>query len=184
MVVGHTKFQPDRLFASIAQTFYTRDVFCIEMLRAIAQQHSTSYVFKSDQIMQWRSVLEEKYSALPGITNLHGFIALKDSVSVLHYRNKCYAGAYTTTSLKKSHTTSVGQCNPSSHEQNPSKLTDEKLRQLVEQHDWYIKADVDGYVRPSFLTTQESQNSASQITIATANKQKRCCSLCNGKGHV
>ena len=53
LVVGHTKFQPDRLFASIAQTFYTRDVFCIEMLHAIAQQHSTSYVFKSGQIMQW-----------------------------------------------------------------------------------------------------------------------------------
>ena len=43
-----------------------------------------------------------------------------------------------------------------------------------------IKADVEGYVRPSFLTTQESQSSTSQIT-GTTEKQKRCCSL---KGHV
>ena len=70
---------------------------------------------------------------------------------------------------------------PPSYEQNPSKLTDEKL---AEQHDRYIKADVDGYVRPSFLITQESQNSPSQTTIATVNKQKRCCSLCDGKDHV
>lgn len=48
MVVGHTKFQPHRLFASIAKTFYTRDVFCIEMLHTIAQLYSTSYVFKSE----------------------------------------------------------------------------------------------------------------------------------------
>lgn len=42
--VGHTKFEPDRLFASIAKTFYKRDVFCIEMLQAIAELYSTSYV--------------------------------------------------------------------------------------------------------------------------------------------
>ena len=48
MVVGHTKFQPDRLFAAIAKTFYKRDVFCIEMLHAIAKLYATSYVFKSE----------------------------------------------------------------------------------------------------------------------------------------
>ena len=56
MVVGHTKFQPDRLFASIAKTFYKRDVFCIEMLDAIAKQYSTSYIFKSDQVLVFNTV--------------------------------------------------------------------------------------------------------------------------------
>ena len=37
MEVGHTKFKPDKLFASIAKTFYDRDVFCIEMLQAICE---------------------------------------------------------------------------------------------------------------------------------------------------
>ena len=125
MVVGHAKFQPDRLFAFITQTFYTRDVFCIEMLHAIAQLYSTSYVFTSCQIMQWRSVLGMKYSALLGITNLHDFIASKDTGPVVQYRDTCYTGAYTTTSLKKPHTFSVSLCNLASYEQNPSKLTDE-----------------------------------------------------------
>ena len=32
LTVGHTKFAPDNLFASIAKTFYNSDVFCIKML--------------------------------------------------------------------------------------------------------------------------------------------------------
>ena len=79
MVVGHTKFLPDRLFASIAKTFYSHDIFCIKMLQAIAQIYSTSYIFTSGNMLQWSSVLEDRYSALPGITNLHNFVISKTS---------------------------------------------------------------------------------------------------------
>ena len=70
------------------------------------------------------------------------------------------------------------------HALNPSKLTDEKLKQLREQHDRYIKADVEGYIRSSFLHVQEQPSSTSQGTTTNTSKQKRCCSLCDGKGHI
>lgn len=111
LVVGHTKFEPDRLFASIAKTFY-RDVFCIEMLQSVAALYSTSYVFGSGEIMQWRSVLEQNYSALPGITNSHDFDTSRVHTRVeLKYRENCYRGSYQTGSLKKP-TCSVDHCNP------------------------------------------------------------------------
>ena len=74
LVVGHTKFEPDRLFSSISKTFYARDVFCIEMLQDIAMLYSNRSVFTSKQIIHWRSALEEKYAALSGITDLHEFV--------------------------------------------------------------------------------------------------------------
>ena len=65
------------------------------MLQAIAELYATSYVFQFDQIMQWRSVLEEKYSALSGITNLHDFNTSKVAAdSVIKYRSACYGGSY------------------------------------------------------------------------------------------
>ena len=82
LVVGHTKFEPDRLFSSIAKTFYARDVFCIEMLQDIAKLYSNSCIFTSGQIKHWRSALEEKYTALSGITDLHEFIIGKVSSGV------------------------------------------------------------------------------------------------------
>ena len=188
LVVGHTKFEPDRLFASIAKTFYKRDVFCIEMLQAISELYSTSYVFKSCQMMQWRSVLGEKYCTLPGITNLHDFdvhVSQNPATSVLKCRNNCYSGSYMTRSLKKPHY-SEDCCNLQSYELISPTLSDEKLQQLTEQHDRYIKAEVDGYVRPSFLHTPENRSSttASGTTATVSSKKKRCCPLCDGKGHV
>ena len=187
LVVGHTKFEPDRLFASIAKTFYKRDVFCIEMLQDICELYSTGFVFRSGQVMQWRSVLEEKYSVLPGITNLHDFHTSKVSASSeLKYRDNCYSGSYRARSLKKPHC-SVNCCNPPSYELISSTLSDEKLQQLTEQHNRYIKAEVDDYVRPSFLCTPEnaSPSSTTSGTAATvSSKKKRCCSVCDGKGHV
>ena len=180
MVVGHTKFQPDRLFSSIAKTFYKRDVFCIEMLDAIAKQYSTSYIFQSHQILQWRSALEEKYLALPGITDLHDFTISKAVGSSVEHRQACYSGSHTVTSLQKPHSSDI-ECIPRSYTLNPGKLTNEKLRQLTEQHDRYIKVDVEGYIRPSFLHHQEH---SSQDIASNTSKQKRCCSLCDGKGHI
>ena len=52
LTVGHTKFSPDRLFASIAKTFYKSDVFCVQQLKQIAEQYSTSYILTSPQLMQ------------------------------------------------------------------------------------------------------------------------------------
>ena len=52
LTVGHTKFNPDRMFASIAKTFYKSDVFCVQQLNQIPEQYSTSYILTSPQLMQ------------------------------------------------------------------------------------------------------------------------------------
>ena len=59
-------------------------------------------------------------------------------------------------------------------------------KQLTEQHNRYIKAEVDGYVRPSFLCTPEnkSPSTASGTAATVSSKKKCCCSVCDGKGHV
>ena len=67
MTVDHTKFKPDKLFASIAKTFYDRDVFCIEMLRDVAELYSVTHTFTSSTIFQWRASFESKYSSILGI---------------------------------------------------------------------------------------------------------------------
>jgi len=130
--------------------------------------------------MQWQSVLEEKYSVLPGITNLHDFHTSKVSASSeLKYRDDCYSGSYRARSLKKPHC-SVNCCNPPSYELVSPTLSDEKLQQLSEQHNQYIKAEVDGYVRPSFLCTPEnaSPSSTASGTAATVSSKKSVAVQC------
>ena len=84
--------------------------------------------------MQWRSVLEEKYSALPGITNLYDFNTSKVADdSVLKYRSACYGGSYQSKPLKKPHCSYECTDIPSYDLISPS-LSDEKFRQLTEEH--------------------------------------------------
>ena len=185
LVVGHTKFEPDRLFASVAKTFYKREVFCIEMLQAIAEQYSTSYLFGADQILQWQSVLEEKYLPLPGITKLHDFVtSTMSGCTVLRCKDNCYNGSLATIPLKKPQC-NVDCSNPSSYVLISPTLSNEKLQQLTEQHDRFIRADVDGYIRPSFLLIPSQVKASNSSTTTSANdKKKRACPRCDGKGHI
>lgn len=183
LVVGHTKFEPDRLFSSIAKTFYVRDVFCIEMLQAIALLYSSCHIFTSKQIFHWRSTLEEKYTALTGINSFHDFITVKgSSVVTLKVRDHCYKGSYEVANIRKSGFDNTGNCSPVSYEYNAPSLTDQKLHQLTEQYNHYIKADITGYVRPAFLDLLETINPS--ISAPPGNKTKRSCPVCDGSGHV
>ena len=172
MTVGHTKFKPDKLFASIAKTFYDRDVFCIEMLHDVAEVYSVAHTFNSSNISQWRSPLEKKYSSIPGITLLRDFIVTKET---MQHRCTCYVGSFESTTLTKAGMDDCA-CSPDSYESCPATLSPDKLKQLAEQHDRFIKADVTGYVRPSFLPVHQEQ--------AQVSKQKRHCSHCDGTGHI
>ena len=183
LVVGHTKFEPDRLFSSIARTFYVRDVFCIEMLQAIALLYSSCQIFTSKEIFQWRSTLEEKYTALAGINSFHDFIITKSSSLVtLKVRGQCYQGLYEVATVRKSDFDKMSYCRPVSYESNAPSLTDQKLQQLKEQYYRYIKADIVGYIRPAFLGPSETINPI--LSAASVNKTKRSCPLCDGSGHI
>ena len=84
-------------------------------------------------------------------------------------------GLYDSITLEKSGV-SDHACSLESYVSCPVTLTPEKLKQLAEQHDRFIKTSVAGYIRPPFLPLLRDQPEVS--------KQKRHCSQCDGTGHV
>lgn len=52
------------------------------MLHSIAQQYATSLVFTSRLMQHWKAALEQKYSAVPGITDMHDIMVSKKSGKV------------------------------------------------------------------------------------------------------
>ena len=97
LTVGHTKFAPDQLFSSIAKTFYNSDVLFIEMLHHITQEYATSLVFTSRLMQHWKTALEQKYTAIPGITEMHDISVskLRLGKTTVTQRRVCCNGEYT-----------------------------------------------------------------------------------------
>ena len=76
-------------------TFYNSDVFCVEMLDHIVQQYATSYVFTSRLMRHWKTALEQKYSAVPGITEMHDILVVRKYGKVtLQHCKLCVGGEY------------------------------------------------------------------------------------------
>ena len=74
MIVGHTKFAPDRLFSRIAKSYNASDVYNIGELVAIADQYATATKEDGTRILKWRQELEKKYAELDGIRKFHDFV--------------------------------------------------------------------------------------------------------------
>ena len=62
LVTGHTKFAPDRVFASIARTYNISDVFNSQGLIDIASSHATAVEENGTYILHWRQELDKKYT--------------------------------------------------------------------------------------------------------------------------
>ncbi len=70
LVVGHTKFDIDRVFSVTAKAYSTSDVF--NLLDVMSQANNISGVMvNGNSILNWR---DAKYSKLPGIRALHNFL--------------------------------------------------------------------------------------------------------------
>ena len=101
MVAGHTKFAPDQLFAITARDFYSSDIFNERELTEVMQRHA-SVMFDSGRIVRcWRDVVSKKYSNLPGIRELHDFLALRNAGenATMMVRDNCYSGPLKTTPM-------------------------------------------------------------------------------------
>lgn len=102
MVTGHTKFTPDQLFSLTARNFYVSDVFNEKELIALMERHA-SVMFDSGRIVQvWRQTVTKKYSNLPGIRDLHDFLALKNNGenAIMKVRDSYYTGMLKDTPMK------------------------------------------------------------------------------------
>ena len=101
LVAGHTKFQPDLLFSSIAQSYNRSDVFTTEKLKEIVDRHAKAIIDDGHLVCDWRSKLM-KYSKLPGIRSLHDFVFVKNSVHntvVAKDRKTCSSGTFEKTTM-------------------------------------------------------------------------------------
>ena len=121
--------------------------------------------------------------ALTGINSFHDFIiATGPSLVTLKVRGQCYQELYEVATVRKSGFDKASYCRPVSYESNPPSLTDQKLQQLKEQYDRYIKADIAGHIRPAFLVLSETVNPL--LSAPSVNKTKRSCPQCDGSGHI
>ena len=133
LTVGHTKFAPDQLFSSIAKTFYNSDVLSIEMLHQITQQYATSLVFTSRLMQHCKTALEQKYTAILEITEMHDISVskLRLGKTTVTQRRVCCNGEYI--ALRK-YKYNAEQSLPDISSYEPVVLSAEKICQLGEQH--------------------------------------------------
>ena len=158
------------------------------MLHHFIQQYATSFIFTSRLMKHWKAALEQKYSVIPGITEMHDILISKKSGKVgFAHRKQCFDGEYTMHNYKYNCKQPLSTVSP----YEPGQLSAEKVRQLSEQHRRYIKQDVPRYVVPVFLN-QQSQNPVSAVVgvahslrDASQSKKRQCTYPgCNGSGHV
>ena len=101
MIAGHTKFAPDRLFATLAKSFYSADIFNEASFIRVYQQHSSVVFDKGGIVRRWRDIVTQKYSNLPGIRSYHDFLAVKNpgAEAVMKVRELCYTGTLRNTPM-------------------------------------------------------------------------------------
>jgi len=100
-------------------------------------------------MQHWKTALEQKYTAIPGITEMHDISVskLRLGKTTVTQRRVCCNGEYT--ALRK-YKYNAEQTLPDISSYEPVVLSAEKIRQLGEQHRRYIKQDVPHYKIPAF----------------------------------
>ena len=150
MVPGHTKFAPDLLFSRIAKSYYKSDVFNETDLQLIVEQFSLVIIDDGRIVRTWREKVGEKYSNLPGIRDLHDFVAIAvpPNKIVMKVREKCYSGALRDSPTKvKKDFVSTDSCIPRVTDSykargNLRSLTDNKLGHLKQMYANFIAEEI------------------------------------------
>jgi len=73
------KFAPDRVFASIANSYNKSDVFNCQELVSIASHYATAVEETGVHILYWRQELDKEYTQLAGIRQYHDFFVRRNS---------------------------------------------------------------------------------------------------------
>lgn len=60
MIAGHTKFAPDRLFATIGSAFKVANTFTINELQGLCASSAETYIENGENILTWRDSLLQK----------------------------------------------------------------------------------------------------------------------------
>lgn len=95
MVVGHTKFDPDRLF-SLGHLIEPTHLTSVNSLSSFHNMQ-LSLLMMAKLVRAWRSLLPDKYSNCPGIRNLHDFLVVKHpttGIALMKVRKFCHEGKW------------------------------------------------------------------------------------------
>ena len=70
---------------------------------AVGEKHTTVVFHKGSIVQAWRRTIANKYSNLPGIRELHDFLALRNhgQDSAMKVRDNCYSGPLKYTPMKR-----------------------------------------------------------------------------------
>jgi hypothetical protein len=199
MVVGHTKFAPDRLFSRIANSYNSSDVFNIGELVAIAEQYATATEEDGTRILKWRQELDKKYTELGGIRKYHDFVISRNGndETVLKLKAHCASGTLkpATFRLKSGHKPE-DSCFPdpllnyhvSQRQLNPEKIHDllTMYSRFIDTSRWptYLPPDVDAIHRNKRRRKRNPDTSPSTSDSVEPARKKHCSVPgCNGTGH-
>ena len=147
MVAGHTKFDPDWLFSSIAKVFNAADTFNLTQLTKLISKHAFVTLDNGKIVRTWRLLLSDKYSNLPGIRNLHDFLVVKHPITksaVMKVRENCFEGTFEDTPMKVTRQECVLPTPTHSYamQNRLRSLTDSKLKDLHNMYSKYIAPDM------------------------------------------
>ena len=161
VVKGHAKSDVDRLFARISHTFDNNDVFATEHLITLIQKtigaEDTCVHINNRNIVNWKGLLEKKYTALKDIKSYRDFLIRRnpDGKIVVNCKTCCYKGEYVCRELKKE----VGNLDLRAEIKNftyeakgmSKDLSQEKVADLVKMYNKFI----DPILRPEWLPTSQ-----------------------------
>lgn len=166
MVPGHTKFEPDTIFAQIANRFYKTDVFNTnELLQVIGACDAVPHEIASRCLRRWKEALAEKYVDIPRVSEWNVMVVecvrekrgadlictgvtlkVKRSVTQDDYE-KAFRGGSITMNLLKRGVEASKDAAPSAElsaaidASMNKQITGDKLRNITEMYDSYVPRD-------------------------------------------
>ena len=93
----YAKFDPDRLFSSIARAFNTAN---IAQLAELISKYASVTVDDGKLVRTWCLLLSDKYTNLPGIRSLHDFLIVKHPITMMKVRKNCFEGRFEDTPIR------------------------------------------------------------------------------------
>lgn len=196
MLVGHTKFAPDRFFGLIKRRYRHTPVYSINDMVKVVQSSTvaggnivqlTKDVNGERQVTwrNWKSFLSNLFRNIPGVTAYHHF----------HFDTH-NPGEVVLKEFADSTETVVNMCNPETEfELDPDSLPEEIQPAGMDlKRRWYLYDEIRPFCmssedidltcpRPSQLKPgTESEESTPGTT--SSRKRKRTCSYCHQEGHT
>lgn len=198
MIAGHTKFAPDRLFATIGSAFKTADIFNINELQLLCAPTAQTFIEDGLNVLCWRDSLGQKYSDLPGVRKYHDFLFVQSHTGdvVMKVREQCYTGAWTDSPLRLLDSTAIGTPLTNYKEVKYHPIKEDKMANMITMYDKFVSPDRRPEYLPPFhssLLHRDTQTASSTMQAGTTtpessttrSRKRSKCSVpgCNGTGH-